>query len=287
MLVLLYFLFILFFQCSAYTIIPLSNLQNTTIPFNKEKYNDYIISFFCIDPTESLRGTLLISMHPGLYSYIPIYIYDNKDRVIQDKENNNYFRNYYLRYNFQGTSGKIPLSLGNEYKTNTFYIIIENHWNHVDNITVGVAFYNTISNLTQDEINYEPNFQGFSFLFYVPYKHRKNINFGFKDLNEEDLGQIQIFEEYTYKVNYETKIGKYLENYVELKNDVSYYVNLTFTQYPTSKKIIFYFAQTDYSNLIFHSKIDMLEFDKFPVLRITNILLNMTTRKEGFKMLIE
>ena len=287
MLVLLYFLFILFFQCSAYTIIPLSNLQNTTIPFNKEKYNDYIISFFCIDPTESLRGTLLISMHPGLYSYIPIYIYDNKDRVIQDKENNNYFRNYYLRYNFQGTSGKIPLSLGNEYKTNTFYIIIENHWNHVDNITVGVAFYNTISNLTQDEINYEPNFQGYSFLFYVPYWHRKKINFGSKDLNEEDLGQIQLFEEYTYKVNYETKIGKYLENYVELKNDVSYYVNLTFTQYPTSKKIIFYFAQTDYSNLIFHSKIDMLEFDKFPVLRITNILLNMTTRKEGFKMLIE
>ena len=115
----------------------------------------------------------------------------------------------------------------------------------------------------------------------------KKFNFGFKDLNEEDLGQIQIFEEYTYKVNYETKIGKYLENYVELKNDVSYYVNLTFTQYPTSKKIIFYFAQTNYSNLIFHSEIGMLEFDEFPVLRITNILLNMTTRKEGFKMLIE
>ena len=117
----------------------------------------------------------------------------------------------------------------------------------------------------------------------IPKNHqRKYLLFGFE--NYPTLSQLKIVDEIYNEVKYLSAKSNKLENYLELENDHSYFLNLTLT---SVRSFSFYFAQSNFYNKIFQCEINTEYFQQIPIYSETKILLDMTSIIKGNKMLIE
>ena len=111
---------------------------------------------------------------------------------------------------------------------------------------------------------------------------RKYLLFGLSSQNRLTTESLQIFEENNTKPKYSLNDSEISKNYIELKNNCSYFIKLTmkgYDKYTTIKKNIFYFAQSDYYKQIFQAEINTEYFQEFPLTYYTKILLDLTSIK--------
>ena len=281
-----YLLIILFSLHSTWDIIPLTNFQNVSIPFDI-RYSNCVLSYNYINPTKSENSTMVLRMLSEKYWLLYVYLYDNVTKIKKEQDG---FKNYLNRLRILNKEGEIELNLIN-YKNQTFYFAFENHWEYKTNVSFEIYSYTMVNQTIINERSFMEHLPGLNYLFYIPNKHQKYILLGFKDLEENEVyGELQILEEKTKEIKYYIEKNNYFENYFGLIDGYSYFINFTLLSNSTDyyrKNITFYFAQSNYYNKIFYANKNTDNFQKFPVLTETKLLLDMTKIKERYKMLIE
>ena len=79
-----YLLIILFSLHSTWDIIPLTNFQNVSIPFDI-RYSNCVLSYNYINPTKSKNSTLVIRMLSEKYWLLNVYLYDNVTKIKKNR----------------------------------------------------------------------------------------------------------------------------------------------------------------------------------------------------------
>ena len=293
MLVFIYLFFILIEQYYSYIIIPLKNFEKFSFAL-ENKYTDYILSYSYISATNSSTSTITIKAElSGDYS-VYVYVYDNFTKLIED---GNHFQNYIKNSTISSDDTFHIFSelTINNYKNKTFYFSFEKKINYYKNSNITFTIYATdtltiIPKVVTLKMHFTRVNKAYNYLFKIEKNHQQYILFGFRPNGYNLYGNLQIFEEKNNEPIYSIKKSGSIENYLELKNNCSYFINLTFIstyKYTTIKDFTFYFAQSNYYNKIIPAEINTEYFQEFPVLLQTKILLDLTTIEKGNKMLIE
>ena len=258
---------------------PIYNFENVTIPFFG-KYSDYILSYSHISSTSSRTTSLIFNLKTKDYHFLNLYLYDNLTELNQDKSYGNYLEKYIFR-----DKEVWDIFTVTNHKNKTFYFIIENTHNDEADVEFEVISSESTTNLTKlfnKNIYPKTTLQKINIFFNIPRNHQKYILYGYKGLKNNEKSQLLITQENSL-INYSIENSGYFENYYELKNDNSYKINLQLF-YPEG--FTFYFSQSNYIK-IFKCEINKENFQQFPIISETKILLDMTSIYSNYKMLIE
>lgn len=275
-----YLLIVLFPLYFSETIIPVSNFQNVTIPFETE-YCDYILKYSITGYTSFQYTKLVIRkfeiINFYLMDYHYMYLYDNLDTLLEDKKNKAFSNNIYKK-RFNGYDQIFEIDVFNNHEDKTYYLAFEKNHYQFYKYNGTFLIYSTIANLT---ITQPISFTGktANYLFYISSQHEKKYShFGFRRMINDVLGKIEIFDGQSYKLLYQNDSKDYIEDYFELQMKYCYYISLTLTSNSQNNgdinKIYFYLLQTDYNDLIINLQ-QSSDFKEFPVLKELNLLLKL------------
>ena len=265
-----YLLIVLFPLYFSETIIPVSNFQNVTIPFETE-YCDYILKYSITGYTSFQYTKLVIRkfeiINFYLMDYHYMYLYDNLDTLLEDKKNKAFSNNIYKK-RFNGYDQIFEIDVFNNHEDKTYYLAFEKNHYQFYKYNGTFLIYSTIANLT---ITQPISFTGktANYLFYISSQHEKKYShFGFRRMINDVLGKIEIFDGQSYKLLYQNDSKDYIEDYFELQMKYCYYISLTLTSNSQNNgninKIYFYLLQTDYNDLIINLQ-QSSDFKEFPV----------------------
>ena len=172
----------------------------------------------------------------------------------------------------------------------TYYFIIENWQKSEYEFNITFTIYSTetltnISSIVQAYLNTYKYTENLTYKFQVPLKHKKYLLIRFDTSNDNYEGNFIIYE------NCETLISNYSvtnnENYIELKSN-SYYIIYFFLIKidKLGEGAYLFLAQSEY-NRYMPVEINTDYFEEYPFTKNLYLLLNLTTIKKGYKMMIE
>ena len=92
-----------------------------------------------------------------------------------------------------------------------------------------------------------------NFLFYVPIEHKKYVSFGFRNITNDILGELQIYNAYNYQLIHRVPPIDYFQFFFKTEKNYDYLINLTLTSTSQNNDInknFFYFLQIDNNDSI-------------------------------------
>ena len=214
-----YLLIVLFPLYFSETIIPVSNFQNVTIPFETE-YCDYILKYSITGYTSFQYTKLVIRkfeiINFYLMDYHYLYLYDNLNTLLEDKKNKAFSNNIYKK-RFNGYDQIFEIEVFNNHEDKTYYLAFEKNHYQFYKYNGTFLIYSTIANLT---ITQPISFTGktSNYLFYISSQYEKKYShFGFRRMINDVLGKIQIFDGQSYKLSYQNDSKDYIEFIINLQ----------------------------------------------------------------------
>ena len=283
-------IFIFFYFCLSYDIIPILNFEKKFIVYSAEK-NFSIFSYFHPgSPNSTYYYTHTIRKsyfgYYGMHHYL--YLYDNLSQIEQN-ETTGEFINYNSKIVLAGKDGYANIK--EVYSSNkTYYFVIQNDEKAEKELYVTVTVYSTqtltdISNMVQGHLSKLSSFDPLLYKFQVPSEHKKYIVFGYKGIEGSIKANFTIFENANTIVYHNST--SYIENYFQLKNNCSYIIHLFLEK---SNKyghdVYFYLVQSEFTKYL-PVEINTDYFENYPIFKDLYLLLNMSTIKKGNKVKIE
>ena len=239
-------------------IIPISDFKNETISFENGYCNNSLSYSIVESPNFSDRK--LIIRTTKLKSDAYLFVYDNYDKLMKDKEKNsfdNYFFRDYLAYSYS----IFEVHYNNSNKDKTFYITFGNKYNPKKNFDFNVWVYSTVF----DPYICQPiKFSGkkSNFLFYIPREfNQRYCRLGFKKMTNDVLGELQILDGNNLQLLKQINQTDYYEYYFLPQQNNRYIINLTITSTSQNNDInkMYFYLLHSYEN----NNVDIIELNHF------------------------
>ena len=172
----------------------------------------------------------------------------------------------------------------------TYYFIIQNGREAKYDLNITFSIYSTdtitnVSNIVQAYLRNKEINNNLTYKFKVPLELKKYLLLKYYNLNEKFPGNFTIYEngETLIYNNYSINI----EKYIELKNDSFYIIYFNIKQIATYKKEGYLLIAQSLYNKYLPVEINTDYFEEYPFIKTINLLLNFTTIKKGYKMMLE
>ena len=286
----LIFVGILILYSYEYEIIEMSSYERKTVQYTDKrtffifKYNH---TFTRLD--NSTTSHLTIRVFPA-NTYFYFYIY-KEEKDIQEENGN--FKNYINDAKYTKiTTGH--MNIGVTY-SHVFYIAIKytyiSYQPYAFDATFG--FYSSNSLTEVKKVFYHDYLysQTLNYSFFISENHSKYVRIGSKGWTSSSTTYLEVLEcdsNNTKNVTFK-KQSTYFEDFIKLKQNHSYYFNFRLLRslYTfTDERIYLYLMQTNYSGII-HVEKNKEEFEIFPIIGGLNLSLDISSIREGYKLVFE
>ena len=284
----LYLIIFLFPLYYSEIIIPISDFQTVEIPF-KDGYCNYTLNY-SIAGSKIFKDKKLLITTKGLKYNQLLFIYDDFEKLKADKEKYS-FKNYILlTYPSMGYE-YYEKNLFNIYEDRNYYITFDERYHTYDYRDTFIFTFFLYSTIYDSSVSKTINFseKKINFLFYVPSEHKKYVSFGFRNITNDILGELQIYNAYNYQLIHRVPPIDYFQFFFKTEKNYDYLINLTLTSTSQNNDInknYFYFLQTDNNDSIISLKANK-KFQEFFVLKELNLLLDIEEIGKYFKIYIE
>ena len=283
---------ILFYFCSSYEIIPITNFEKKFISLTNTK-SFMIISYFhqgkpiVSKYLHKIRRYYISSLNINHY----LYIYENISHIQQDEAGR--FVNYEL---IKYLKEKDDIFEFEEYHAfnKTYYFVIQNDYNVKEDLNITLSIYSTdtpayLSNMVQEFINMNSKYTSLTYILIIPSNHEKYILFELMDFSSFYPTGITIYENEDIMVYKNSSY--YIDHYFTLKDNCSYKIQLDIPIINIYHKMLklelyFHFVQSKYIKFL-PVEINTEYLINYHIYKDTSLLLNITTIEKGNKMMIE
>ena len=273
----LYFIFLIIStKESKIEIIELSNYESKEIKFTKSK--NYHIFKFNYNPIPNVNYTsCTIRLNPPnkIYHY---FIYDNAGDILEE---NGFFKHYTNKNTkLDSQVGVILL----EKRNKDLYIVLQ--YNNILLSNIRMFSNDSLYNINETFFYDYYYLQNINYIFYIPTNYSKYIKVGGNILFTGASISLSISED-NMNNTIKTISNTYFENFIELKQNHSYYFNFTLLSLQTRTKGVFlYLMKSNYSFIVDIQK-GKKEFDLIPIIKDSYLLLDISSIKKGKYLVFE
>ena len=277
-----------FYLCLSYDIIPITNFEKKMVSLTESK-NFAIFSYIHQGTENEKKYIHRIRKYYFESSWMKhmLYIYDNISQITQTESGS--FINYIFIEFLEGPDDCVEFE-DKHNLTKTYYFVIKNNKKekYYPNITFTICSTETLTILSNMVQTYYSNSYSYNTLLYtfkIPPEHKKYFLIIYRALTFDIKGDLFMYENGENLV-YNNSLYQN-ESYIELKNDCFYiiHLNLKLSKH-YNNEFYFYLAQSAYNKFL-PVDIDTEYFENYPIFGDVYLLLNISTVKKGYKVMME
>ena len=272
---LLLFLFPLYY---SEKLIQIQDFQEVTL-FIEDSLCNYTLNYTSIGSPYFKQKYILVKLTELKKVEQYLCVYKDFEQLKKDKEKNYCNKSFNFKYYY----GYLAINIGNNFEDTNYYITFINIYDSYyskETFRFDVLIFSIAKFLF---FHQSVNFSGkkFTFLFAISPNNYKRM--GLKNLTNDALGEVRIFDLENYQLMNYIPPTNYFEYNLKLASSNIYIINVTLTsnsQNNDINKIYFYFLDS-YTKDFFNTNLKYFKYpsnytEEFPVLKKLNLSLNIS-----------